>query len=79
MADRGPDILVVLRAETDEEVARTELESVGKGTVIALHPDRRDIRLSVGEGQDGVKSYERRSLAMTSTYTLTGGRERIAS
>ena len=41
MANRGPDILVVLRAETGEEVARTELGSVGEGAKIAPHPDRR--------------------------------------
>jgi hypothetical protein len=57
MADRGPDSLVVLRAETGEDVTRTELDTVGQGAVIALHPDRRHILLNVGEGQDGVKLY----------------------
>ncbi|KAF7184636.1 hypothetical protein CNMCM7691_005879 [Aspergillus felis] len=57
MADRGPDILVVLRAETGEEVARTELDSVGQGAGLALHPDGRHVLLDVGEGQDGVKLY----------------------
>ncbi|GIJ99684.1 hypothetical protein Aspvir_003685 [Aspergillus viridinutans] len=64
MADRGPDILVVLRAETGEEVARTELDSVGQGARLALHPDGRHILLDVGEGQDGVKLYR---------AALTGG------
>lgn len=57
MADRGPDILVVLRADTGQEVARTELDSVGQGASFALHPDGRYILLDVGEGQDGVKLY----------------------
>jgi hypothetical protein len=57
MADRGPDILVVLRADTGEEVARTELDSVGEGAELVLHPDGRHILLDVGEGQDGVKLY----------------------
>lgn len=57
MADRGPDMLVVLRADTGQEVARTALDSVGEGANLALHPDGRHILLDVGEGQDGVKLY----------------------
>lgn len=57
MADRGPDILVVLRADTGQEVARTILGSVGEGAQLVLHPDGRHVLLDVGEGQDGVKMY----------------------
>ncbi|RAO72882.1 uncharacterized protein BHQ10_008894 [Talaromyces amestolkiae] len=57
MAKRGPDTLVVLRADTGQEVARTELDSIGEGAKLALHPDGRHILLDVGEGQDGVKLY----------------------
>ena len=57
MADRGPDMLVVLRATTGEEVANAELDSVGQGGLFALHPDGRQVLLDVGEGQDGVKFY----------------------
>lgn len=57
MCGRGSDLLVVLRADTGEEVARTELDSVGEGAELALHPDGQHILLDVGEGQDGVKLY----------------------
>lgn len=57
MADRGSDLLVVLRADTGQEVGRTTLNSVGEGAQLLLHPDGRHILLDVGEGQDGVKLY----------------------
>ncbi|KAE8382387.1 hypothetical protein BDV26DRAFT_253886 [Aspergillus bertholletiae] len=57
MADRGPDLLVILQADTGEEVARRKLDSVGEGASLALHPDGRHVLLDVGEGQDGVKLY----------------------
>ncbi|KAL4892306.1 hypothetical protein BDV59DRAFT_202812 [Aspergillus ambiguus] len=57
MADRGPDILVVLRADTGDEIARSELGSVGQGSIFVPHPDGHHVLLDVGEGQDGVKLY----------------------
>lgn len=57
MADRGPDTLFVLHADTGREVARTELDSVGEGGELIPHPDGRHVLLNVGEGQDGVKLY----------------------
>ncbi|KAL2860947.1 YncE family protein [Aspergillus lucknowensis] len=56
MADRGPDMLVVLRADTGEEVARTELGTVGHAAHLAVHPDGQ-LLLEVGEGQDGVNIF----------------------
>lgn len=57
MADRGPDTLFVLRADTGQEVARKDLTSVGEGGELFLHPDGQHVLLNVGEGQDGVKLY----------------------
>jgi hypothetical protein len=57
MTSRGPDLLVVLRADTGEVVARAELDSVGQGAELVQHPDGRHVMLDVGEGQDGVKLF----------------------
>jgi hypothetical protein len=57
MSDRGPDLLVVLRADTGEVVAQVELDTVGQGAQFMQHPDGRHIMLDVGEGQDGVKIF----------------------
>lgn len=65
----GPDLLVVLRAETGEEVARRELDTVGSGGQIALHPDGKHILLDVGEGQDGVRLFR------AALSTTTAGQE----
>ncbi|OJJ01901.1 hypothetical protein ASPVEDRAFT_41457 [Aspergillus versicolor CBS 583.65] len=57
MNDCGPDLLVVLDASSGAEIAREELDSVGQGAIITVHPDGRNILFDVGEGQDGVKMY----------------------
>lgn len=57
MNDCGPDLLVVLDASSGAEIAREELDSVGQGATIAVHPDGRNILFDVGEGQDGAKMY----------------------
>lgn len=70
MAYRGPDMLVVLRADTGEEVAKAELDSVGQAAYLTTHPDRRHVLLDIGEGQEeararkGRKSSERRLLLL---------------
>jgi hypothetical protein len=57
MANRGPDMLVVLRADTGDVVAKVELDSVGHGAHLAQYPDGRHVLLGVGEGQDGAKIF----------------------
>jgi hypothetical protein len=53
MANRGPDMWVVLDARSGSVVAQAELETVGHGATSLRHPDGSHFILSVGEGQDG--------------------------
>lgn len=57
MSDRGPDLLVSLRADTGEVVAQVELDTIGQAAQFVQHPDGRHIMLDVGEGQDGVRLF----------------------
>ncbi|KAJ5678633.1 hypothetical protein N7462_006877 [Penicillium macrosclerotiorum] len=57
MTSRGPDRLVVLRADTGEVVAQVELDTVGQGGLLVPHSDGRHVMFDVGEGQDGVRLF----------------------
>jgi hypothetical protein len=57
MSDRGPDLLVVLGADTGEVAAQVELDTVGQAAQFVQHLDGRHIMLDVGEGQDGVRLF----------------------
>lgn len=57
VSDRGPDLLVVLRADTGEVVAQVELDTVGQAAQFVQHPDGSHVMLNVDEGQDGVKLF----------------------
>lgn len=61
MVDRGPDLLVLLDAETGLELARKELDTAGQGALLVLHPDGY-LLFDVGEGQDGAKMYRAKLL-----------------
>lgn len=60
MADRGPDQLVVLRADDGEVVATAELDTSGHGAQFVQHPDGHHILFDVGEGQDGSRIFRAR-------------------
>ena len=60
MADRGPDQLVVLRADVGEVIATAELDTSGHGAQFVLHPDGHHILFDVGEGQDGSRIFRAR-------------------
>ncbi|KIM92561.1 hypothetical protein OIDMADRAFT_208805 [Oidiodendron maius Zn] len=57
MADRGPDLLVVLRVDNGEVIATAELDTSGHSAQFMQHPDGQHILFNVGEGQDGARIF----------------------